>query len=281
MDLLHDMNTAMKYIEENLTREIDFKVVARLAHCSEYHFKRMFSFLARISLSEYIRRRRLTLAALEFQNHNVKVIDVAMKYGYNSPDSFTRAFLNVHGITPSVARKNGRQLKAYPPMTFQLSIKGGTEMNYRIVEKEGFNVVGVKYEVMMVNEILTPTYESMISAISDNEMKELEASSNIEPYGVVHVSVNYSESKEGKATFNQYIGAATSKEPLEKYSVLEVPSLLWAVFEIDGNWEHVEEQWQRIYSEWLPSSLYELAEGPEILASKDQKSEIWISIKEK
>ncbi|WEG17338.1 AraC family transcriptional regulator [Alkalihalophilus pseudofirmus] len=281
MDLLHHMNTAMKYIEENLTREIDFKVVARLAHCSEYHFKRMFSFLARISLSEYIRRRRLTLAALEFQNHNVKVIDVAMKYGYNSPDSFTRAFLNVHGITPSEARKNGRQLKAYPPMTFQLSIKGGTEMNYRIVEKEGFNVVGVKFEVVMINEILTPTYESMISAISDTEMKELEASSNIEPYGVVHVSVNYSESKEGKATFNQYIGAATSKEPLEKYSVLEVPSLLWAVFEIDGNWEHVEEQWQRIYSEWLPSSLYELAEGPEILASKDQKSEIWISIKEK
>ena len=132
MDLLKNMNGAIKYIEENLTCEIDFTEVARLAFCSEYHFKRMFSFLAGVSLSEYIRRRRLTCAAFELRGSHVKIIDMAIKYGYNSPDSFARAFQQLHGITPSEARNNGHSLKAFPPMTFQLSIKGGSEMNYRM-----------------------------------------------------------------------------------------------------------------------------------------------------
>lgn len=93
MDMLKHMNDAMKYIEGNLTGVIDFKVVARIAQCSEYHFKRMFSFLAGITLSEYIRRRRLSLAALELHDSNHRVIDIAIKYGYNSPDSFARAFI--------------------------------------------------------------------------------------------------------------------------------------------------------------------------------------------
>nr|WP_281244567.1 AraC family transcriptional regulator [Thermoflavimicrobium dichotomicum] len=132
------MNGALNYIEENLTNDIDFKEVARLAFCSEYHFKRMFSFLAGITLSEYIRRRRLTLAAFELINSDKKIIDIAIKYGYSSPDSFTRAFQNLHGVTPSEARNNGQLLKAYPRMFFQLSIKGGSEMNYRIEEKDAF-----------------------------------------------------------------------------------------------------------------------------------------------
>ncbi len=118
MDLLQNMNRAMRYIEEHLTDEIDFKELAKIAFCSEYHFKRMFSFLAGVTLSEYIRRRRLTLAAFDLKDKNARVIDVAFKYGYSSPDSFTRAFQQLHGITPSEARSNGHALKAYPPMTF-------------------------------------------------------------------------------------------------------------------------------------------------------------------
>jgi AraC family transcriptional regulator len=108
MDSLKKMNDALNYIEENLTNDIDFKEVARLAFCSEYHFQRMFSFLAGISLSEYIRRRRLTLSAFELNNSNIRIIDIAIKYGYSSPDSFTRAFQNLHGITPSEAQFNGQ-----------------------------------------------------------------------------------------------------------------------------------------------------------------------------
>ncbi len=97
MDMLKHFNNAMSYVEESLTNDIDYKEVARLALCSEYHFKRMFSFLAGITLSEYIRRKRLTLAAFELRDSSIKVIDVAVKYGYNSPDSFARAFQNLHG----------------------------------------------------------------------------------------------------------------------------------------------------------------------------------------
>lgn len=123
MDLLKNMNGALKHIEENLTNDIDFKEVARMAFCSEYHLKRMFSFLAGITLSEYIRRRRLTLAAFELNDSNEKVIDIALKYGYKSPDSFARAFQNLHGITPSEARNNGHSLKAYPRMTSSYQLK--------------------------------------------------------------------------------------------------------------------------------------------------------------
>jgi AraC family transcriptional regulator len=112
MDSLKQMNQALTYIEENLAQEIDYKEVAKRALCSEYHFKRMFSFLAGVTLSEYIRRRRLTLAAFELKQDRVKVIDVAMKYGYHSPDSFARAFQQLHGITPSEARKSGLSLRA-------------------------------------------------------------------------------------------------------------------------------------------------------------------------
>jgi len=145
MDLLERVNGALHYIEENLTDEIDFQEVARIACCSEYHFKRMFAFLAGVTLSEYIRRRRLTLAAFELQDSGKRVIDVALKYGYNSPDAFTRAF-----HTPTEARQTRHLLKAYPRMTFQLTIKGGREMNYRIVEKEAFRIVGIKKRVPIV-----------------------------------------------------------------------------------------------------------------------------------
>lgn len=121
MDSLRSMNNALEYIEEHLTEEIDYSEVSKIAYCSEYHFKRMFSFLAGISLSEYIRRRRLTLAALDLKDRDLRIIDVAVKYGYNSADSFSRAFHSLHGILPSEARSENTQLKAYPRMTLLAS----------------------------------------------------------------------------------------------------------------------------------------------------------------
>ncbi len=132
MDWLERMNNALEYIENHLDEEIDYKEIAKKAYCSEYHFSRMFSSIAGISLSEYIRRRRLTLAAFEIQKSDIRIIDVAVKYGYVSADSFARAFQKTHGIKPSDARINGVQLKAFPRISFQISIKGDTEMEYRI-----------------------------------------------------------------------------------------------------------------------------------------------------
>ncbi|SFC24483.1 AraC-type DNA-binding protein [Alkalibacterium subtropicum] len=142
MDWLQRMNGAINYIEDNLTNEIDYAVAAKMACCSVYHFQRMFSFIIDIPLSEYIRRRRLTLAAFEVQNSDVRVIDLALKYGYQSPDAFTRAFYKLHGVTPTMARNMGTQLKAYPRISFHISIKEDKEMSYRIVEKGEYKVVG-------------------------------------------------------------------------------------------------------------------------------------------
>lgn len=290
MHLLKNMNDAMKYIEENLTNEIDFKIVASIANCSEYHFKRMFSFLAGITLSEYIRRRRLSLAALELNNSKIKVIDVAIKYGYNSPDSFTRAFQNLHGVTPSDARNNGHQLKSYPLMTFHLSIRGGNEMNYQVEQKEAFNIIGIMKRVPIIFEGENPEITAMWKSFTMEEIVQLKKLSNIEPKGMIQASTNFSEGRmKEKGELDQYIGVATTQEFREKFSKLEVPALTWAIFESTGPFPStLQETWGRIYSEWFPSSNYQVTEGPEILSIKTEdltspsvKSKIWIPVLKK
>ncbi|MGK8686879.1 AraC family transcriptional regulator [Bacillus cereus] len=290
MDSLKNMNAAMQYIEENLTHEIDFKEVAKIAYCSEYHFKRMFSFLAGISLSEYIRCRRLTLAAFELKNSDAKVIDVAIKYGYNSPDSFARAFQNLHGITPSEARSSSHSLKAYSPMTFQLSIQGGHEMNYRIEEKDSFQIIGITKRVPIVFNGVNEEIASMWKSLNPEAIQTLKSLSNIEPTGIISASTNFSEGRmEEKGELDHYIGVATTKDCPEQFKQLEVAASTWAIFEAVGSFpETLQNVWGRIYSEWFPSSNYELAEGPEILwneqkdiSSPNFKSEIWIPVLKK
>ncbi|HDR4710084.1 TPA: AraC family transcriptional regulator [Bacillus paranthracis] len=287
MDSLKNMNAAMHYIENNLTNEINFKEVAKLAYCSEYHFKRMFSFLAGISLSEYIRCRRLTLAAFELKNSDAKVIDVAIKYGYNSPDSFTRAFQNLHGITPSEARNSNHSLKAYSPMTFQLSIQGGNEMNYRIEEKESFRIIGITKRIPIVFNGVNEEIASMWKSLNPDVIQTLKSLSNMEPTGIISASTNFSEGRmEEKGELDHYIGVATTKDCPEQFKQLEVAASTWAIFEAVGPFpDALQNVWGRIYSEWFPSSNYELAEGPEILwneqkdiSSPNFKSEIWIPV---
>lgn len=290
MDLLERMNGALNYIEENLTNDIDFKEAAKLAFCSEYHFKRMFSFIAGVTLSEYIRRRRLTLAAFEITTSRIKIIDAAMKYGYSSPDSFTRAFQALHGVTPSEARNIGQPLKAYPRMTFQLTIKGGSEMNYRIEEKEAFRIVGIKKRVPIVFQGENQEITAMWKTLTMNTINTLKEISDVEPKGLIQASTNFSDGRmEEKGELDHYIGAATTKECPDHLTQLDVPAFTWAVFESVGPFpDTLQETWGRIYSEWFPSSNYEQTEGPEILWNEHKdvtsptfKSEIWIPVLKK
>ena len=288
MDSLSTMNNALTYIEERLKEDIDYTEISKIAYCSEYHFKRMFSLLSGISLSEYIRRRRLTLAALDLKDSDFRIIDAAVKYGYRSADSFSRAFHSIHGILPSEARRENTQLKAYPRMTFQLSIRGGSEMNYRIIEKESFKLVGFKKRVPIVFEGVNPEIEKMTGLLTIEVIQQLKSLSNVEPTGIISASANFSEGRmEEKGELDHYLGVATTSNETAEFDVLEIAAGNWAVFEAIGPFpETLQNVWGRIYSEWFPSSGYEAVEGPEILwnespdtGNQKNRSEIWIPVK--
>ncbi|WP_019849153.1 AraC family transcriptional regulator [Desulfitobacterium sp. PCE1] len=290
MDSIRSLNRALEYIEEHLAEDIDLEEAARLAYCSEYHFRRMFTFLAGITLSEYIRRRRLSQAAFELRDQDVKVIDIALKYGYTSPDSFTRAFRELHGITPSEARRDTHSLKIYPKMIFQLTIQGGNEMNCRIVEKESFRIVGLMKRVAIQFNGVNPEITAMWGLLNPGMIQQLKNLSNIEPFGLLQTSTNFSEGRmEEKGELDHYIGVVTTQKcpDNQNYATLEVPASTWAVFESVGPFpETLQAVWGRIYSEWFPSTNYQLAQGPEIMwmenfdfDSPDFKSQIWIPVR--
>lgn len=290
MDWLEKMNAAMEYIEGHLTAEIDYKEVSRKARCSEYHFRRMFPFITGVSLSGYIRRRRLTLAISDLTDTTKPVSEIAKKYGYDSPDSFTRSFKNWHGITPSEVQKGGQPVKAYPRMTFHLSIQGGTEMKYRIEEKGAFIIVGIMKRVQILFEGENPEVANMWRNLTQRTIDKLKAISNTDPKGLLQASNNFDEGRMAeKGELDHYIGVATKNYDGEEFTTLNVPASSWAVFEIeDSSTEKIQNTWGRIFSEWFPEANYELSEGPEILwneqmdnPSTGQKSEIWIPVQKK
>jgi AraC family transcriptional regulator len=249
----------------------------------------MFSFLSGMALNEYIRRRRLSEAATELRNSRIKVIDLALKYGYDSPDSFSRAFRALHGIPPSQARTQGASLIAVPPMTFQLTVKGGHEMEYRIIEKDAFNIVGLKKRVTLVYNGVNPEIATMWQSLTPDDITALKALCNVEPSGLVSASVNFAEGRAEGTQLDHVIGVATSDSDAEKWQVLPVPASTWAIFTARGKFpDALQSVWAKIYAEWFATSGYEISEGPEMLwnESKDTAapnfhSEIWIPVVKK
>ena len=144
MEWIQGMNAAVNYIEEHILEEPDLNELGKLAGCSAHHFQRIFTYIGGITLTEYLRKRRMSLAAVDLKDENVKVIDVALKYGYDSPTAFTRAFQMIHGITPSQVKDSSVSLKAFPPLVFQMTVRGTQEMNYRIEKRDAIRVVGKK-----------------------------------------------------------------------------------------------------------------------------------------
>jgi AraC family transcriptional regulator len=289
MEPLQQLNQAMRYIEANLADEIDFQKVAQLAGCSEYHFRRLFSFLSGMPLNEYIRCRRLSQAALELRTSSIKVIDLALQYGYDSPDAFSRAFQALHGVTPSEARREGSLLKAVPPMTFQLTIRGGNKMDYRIVDKEAFYIVGLKQRVSLQYHGVNPEIAAMWASLTEDDIRELKGLSNVGPTGMLNASLNFSEGREEGSQLDQWIGVATDQPRGGKWQALPVPASTWAVFTARGKFpDELQNVWGRIYAEWFAMSGYEISEGPEILWNEskdtslpDYHSEIWVPVVKK
>ena len=210
MEWINKLNQAITYIEENLESGVDYAEAAKIACCSTFHFQRMFSYIAEVPLSEYIRRRRMTKAAFELQNSNIKILELSEKYGYDSPTSFNRAFQNIHNISPSAARAKGVVLKADPKMTLSIYVKGNVEMQYRIVEKKGFRIVGIKESMnMIVEECFEKVPKLWAKCIKNGTIDKLSELINNEPCGLLGVSV-CTNSK----GLDYYIAAPTDKHVL-------------------------------------------------------------------
>lgn len=286
MNPLAQMNDAMAYLEEHLTGKVSMERVARIAGCSEYHFRRMFSYLAGMPLGEYIRCRRLALAGTLLRQGS-RVIDCALLLGYDAPDAFRRAFQGMHGISPSEARKERAVLKAFPPMTFQLTIRGGTRMAYRIVHHRAFWIVGFKKRITLQYEGINPQMHSLYEKLTPERIAEMKALCDIEPCGMLSVSANFSERTTEGTELDQYIGVASTRQPPAGYEALWVEASDWVVFTVAGPFpQAVQDTWARIYAEWLPGSNYELTQGPELLwhespdlSKPEVKNEIWIPVR--
>ncbi|WP_026478618.1 AraC family transcriptional regulator [Alkaliphilus transvaalensis] len=296
MEWLERMKGAIYYIEENLSNDIDYNEVAKIACCSTYHFQRMFSFITDVPLSEYIRRRRLTLAAFELQNSSTKILDIALKYGYDSPNSFTRAFQNLHGVTPSVAREKGVQLKAYPSISFHISIKGDVEMNYKIEEKGSFKVIGVEAIINTTNEENFTTIPKFWQECGHKgileRLGEIEINNKLEGLGKTNSIMCYRNT--GEDSFPYMIGVidfdGSANAPQDLLSV-EVKPYTWAIFRTEDHGyedasEKIQAVWRRIFPEWFPTSGYEHDCGPELELTYNIEgdrfySEVWIPVVKK
>ena len=174
MEWLKRLGAAIDYIEENLDKEISYDEAAHIACCSTYYFQRIFSYVSGVSLSEYIRRRKMTQAAFELQRTDNKVIDVAHKYGYSSPTSFNRAFQSVHGIAPIAAKSMGCTLCAYPSIQFSIKVLGGSAMAYHIEEKKNIRIIGIRIPLVEDAEENRPYFRKIKQLAVDIANKNID-----------------------------------------------------------------------------------------------------------
>ncbi len=291
MSWLDKMNEVVAYIEANLDKEIDMNVIAEISCYSATTFQRMFSILCDTPLSEYIRRRRLTLAAFELLHSKSKIVDLAAKYGYESPEAFTRAFHALHGVSPSEARRAGTSLTAYPRISFHLSVKGDAPMNYRIEQKNGFDVYGIERIISTANgsnwQEVPAFWNDMIQS---GELQKLVESANVPDSAIGLNTVNAIDCYRttGNDTFPYMLFAfKTSSSNTDGYQVISVPPATWAIFtsephSMEGTSSALTGLIRQIYADWLPSASYKKQElyEFEMTYKQDGKfySEIWIRV---
>lgn len=272
MNWINGLQKALDYIEDNITEELDYEEIARISYSSSYHFQRVFNILCDCTLGEYIRNRRLTLAGTELAADKIKVIDAAVKYGYSSPDSFTKAFTKFHGITPSAAREPNASLRSFARLSIRLSLEGGNTMNYRIEEKKAMTLTGYKRHFTG-----TP-------AKREEQEADFYVTTRVNQYilkGLSHdcdtgynVMMNF-----GDDGYDFYIASLLDEwstnhldlelgaEDAKRFEKIYVPKCLYLICETERTRYPVtlyEDLRRRAVSEWLPSSGYQLADAPEL-----------------
>ncbi|GAA3087815.1 AraC family transcriptional regulator [Streptomyces rectiviolaceus] len=283
--MLERLNQAMEHIERHLDQRIDVADLARTAVTSEYHFRRLFSALAGMPLSEYIRRRRLTVAGAEVLAGERTLLEVAVRYGYSSGEAFARAFRGMHGVGPGEARRSGASLHSQPRMSFRLVVEGSSSMRYRVVDRDEFRVVGRKARVPLVHEGMNQDIAEFIRGLGRETLRRIESLSDQEPEGIVSVSDNLDESRAEGTELDYYHGVVTGAAVPDDMDALTVPAGSWAVFESSGPFpQTLQYMWRDVFTQWFPSNPYRSRPGPEILRTRlsddgtRAEAELWIPV---
>lgn len=289
MNYTQGLQNAIDYIEEHLTDDLDIEEIAAQSGLSAFYFQRIFNILCDYSLGEYIRNRRLTLAGNELSGTDEKVIDIALKYGYDTPESFSRAFSRFHGITPSQAKKNSSPLKSFSRLSVEIHLKGGNIMDYKIVKKDAFKVLE-KISTHSIDD------EQNKNTIPDFWTQSHQDGTVQKLYDLTTDKTNifgicYGNTPNNKKTFEYSIAAlcGDNTEIPDGFSIKEIPARTWAVFECIGPMpDAVQNTWHKICSEFFPTANYEPTYEMDIeaypagvMTSLDYRTEIWVTVKEK
>lgn len=285
MEWIERIGDAIKFIEDNMTEDITIKDIAENIFISPFYFQKGFSMLCGFTVGEYIKKRRLTLAGIELLSTDNKIIDIALKYGYDSPDSFTKAFTRFHGVTPTAVRKDGAVIKSFAPLKIKFTLEGGCIMDYRIVEKEAFTVMGsVKRLKNEDGYVEVPKFWKDHYAAGKNDTV----------CGTYGISIDESMSSN---EFDYMIADEfkPGDEVAEGYVTKVIPKHTWAVFSCKGPLPKALQYVNtKIFSEWIPNCRnYEIAAGyfvemytdvndyPKGGQDENNYSEIWIPVKKK
>ena len=303
MDWITGMQKAIDYIEANLTEEIDYEKVAAESFSSSYHFQRVFSILCGYTLGEYIRLRRLSLAGAELANDKEKVIDIALKYGYDSPDSFAKAFQKFHGITPSQARADGSMLKSFSRLSIKISLEGGSIMIYRIETKPQFTLLGYKkrfegtpYDELRHKQegdffITTRAHQWMLKGMANDKLSDYCVITNMNDDGYDFYIASTTDNWERDNLYNSKV---TGIDFMDKFQFEEIiiPERTYAIFETEKQRMPIPEYFdlrKQIAAEWLSNNEYQMINAPEIAVYHwgivggytERTIEIWIPIEKK
>lgn len=291
MDWLDRLNEAMHYIEQHLDDDIDETVLARLTLCQSGMFQRIFFIMTDMTLSEYIRRRRLSMAAMELVSGRARVIDLAMRFGYESPDAFTVAFKKLHGVTPSAARAAGVPLKAWPPLAFTLSIKGVEQMDYRIEKKPMIKLAGKQLLTSNNQEqqfVSIPAFWE--TSHFDGSIDQIRQYCRCEGGHLNGCMLGVCSDMQDNGSFLYTIAVEYNDQPLPPgLVVMTLPEATWMIFSCRGPMpDAIQQTWKRIMTEILPASPYRHAGSPDMEVYSqgdgnraDYYSEVWIPIVEK
>jgi AraC family transcriptional regulator len=281
------LNRVVGYVEDHLTEDVDVSDLARSLGTTEYHMRRMFSSLAGMPLSEYIRRRRMSVAAADVVGGG-DLLGIAVRYGYGSTEAFGRAFRAVHGVGPGDVRRDGGPLRTQPQLRFRLTVEGNTPMDTRIAELPDLRLVGHAARVPLIHEGVNPHIQAHIASLPADEHVRLKALSSAEPAGLLQVSADvdpdYTEGSELTYLHGVAVGEATTVP--DDLDVIEVPAGSWAVFRTSGPYPAaLQSTWAATAADWFPSNPWRLRPGPPIVAILERAddfstatSELWLPV---